>query len=140
MKIFVRTKAAKNKTFNIGSLSVLTLGRKLSLQRNPDALNAAIKIGADKITGAPVDFSIDVTRWVENKDRVWKTFYLPKLRLYSWYRTRLGFNASSNSLEAELSICYENSGSWLNRLLTYITAYWYCKLWLRYILEPHKST
>jgi hypothetical protein len=137
MKTRIRTKTAKNRIFNIGTLSVLTMGRKLSLDRNPNSDNAATKIGVDKITGVPMDFSVDITRWIENKDRVWKTFYLPKLRLYSWYRMRLGFNASSNSMEAELSICYENPASWLTRLFTFFAAYWYCKMWLRYILKLH---
>jgi hypothetical protein len=93
-----------------------------------------------KIVGMTMDFTVEVTRWVENQEKIWETIGTPKLIIYSWYRMQLRLLSTSNGTQAELSISYEKPKGWLNRLLSFLLADWYCKWCLRHMLEDCKQS
>src|ERR1041385_8215744 len=42
-----------------------------------------------KVVGMIMDFTVEVTKWIENKEKEWGTIGTPKLILYAWFKMQL---------------------------------------------------
>ena len=93
-----------------------------------------------KVVGMPMDFMVEVTKWVMGKEKIWETIGEPKMIIYSWFRMQLDISAASEGTKAELSISYKKPKGWLNRLLSFFLAGWYCNWCLRNMLEDSKKS
>ena len=92
-----------------------------------------------KVVGMTMDFTVEVTKWIKGKEKIWETIGVPKMIIYSWFRMNLAISTASNSTQADLSISYEKPKGWFNRLLSFLLADWYCNWCLRHMLDDAKK-
>ena len=93
-----------------------------------------------KVVGMTMDFTVEVTKWIKDKEKIWETIGEPKMIIYSWFRMQLAISPSANNTQAELSISYEKPNGWFNRLLSFFLADWYCIWCLKNMLDDSKKT
>ena len=90
--------------------------------------------------GVSMDFTVEVTKWIEGKQKVWETIGPTKLIIYSWYRMNLIVRSIESGAEAELSISYEKPQGFINNVLSFLFANWYCRWCLKQMLGDAKVT
>ena len=120
--------------------SMMMMGSKLNLQfltRNKTGLGSRYR-WTGKMMGLNMDFTVEITKWVEGKAKVWETVGPAKLIIYSWYRMALGIKQQLGKTEAELSITYEEPKGFFNRILCFLLADWYCRWCLKKMLGDAK--
>ena len=88
-----------------------------------------------KVVGMIMDFTVEVTKWIDGREKIWGTIGTPKLILYAWFKMQLVVSTSPSGVQAELSITYEKPNGWFYRLLSFFLADWYCKWCLKHMLE-----
>jgi hypothetical protein len=71
--------------------SAMMMGSKLTLEHLPGPESGA---GAKyrwfgKMMGLPLDFTVEVTKWIKNEEKTWETIGAPKMIILGWYRMRL---------------------------------------------------
>jgi len=85
--------------------------------------------------GLKMDFTVEVTKWIEGLEKIWETIGETKLIIYSSYKMELRVQEIVNGTKAELSIAYEKPNGFLNRIVSFLLADWYCRWCLRKMLE-----
>ena len=89
--------------------------------------------------GMKMDFTVEVTKWIEGVVKVWETIGEAKMIIYSWYRMNLLLTKNVNETVAELSITYEKPKGWFLRILSFLFADWYCNWCLKNMLTDTKK-
>lgn len=89
--------------------------------------------------GLKMDFTVEVTRWLEGLEKVWETIGNPKLIIFSWYRMTLNVLSEANGTKAELSIAYDKPKNFFYRIISFLLADWYCRWCLRKMLGDAKK-
>lgn len=93
-----------------------------------------------KMMGMPMDFTVEVTKWIERKEKIWETIGSPKMIIYSFYWMHLIVTPQlNNTTKAILSITYEKPKGWLNKVLCFLFADWYCAWCLKQMLGDAKK-
>jgi hypothetical protein len=90
--------------------------------------------------GLKMDFTVEVTKWIDGVEKVWETVGKARMIIYSWYRMHMLLTANENTTVAELSISYEKPKSLLPKMLSLLFADWYCKWCLRKMLNDAKKS
>ena len=93
-----------------------------------------------KVVSMTMDFTVEVTKWIKDKEKIWETVGDPKMIIYSWFRTNLEISTSLDDTQAELSITYEKPKGWIYRFLSFFLAAWYCRWCLKNMLDDSKKT
>lgn len=123
--------------------SAMMMGSKLNLQyltTNHTGLNSSYR-WTGKMMGLEMDFTVKVIKWMSGIEKVWETVGPTKLVIYSWYRMALRIHPAKTGTNAELSITYERPQGFLNRMLSFFFADWYCRWCLRKMLgDAEKMT
>lgn len=90
-----------------------------------------------KVLWWKMDFTVDVTKWIRGREKVWETVGMAKLILYSWFRMNLNVEPMPNESEsiAYLSISYEKPNGFFNKILCLLLGDWYCKWCLKNMLS-----
>lgn len=88
--------------------------------------------------GMRLDFTVEVTKWVEGVEKVWETKGDAKMIIYSWFRMHLLVLQKGITSQAELSISYEKPKKWFARILSFLFADWYCNWCLKSMLSDSK--
>jgi predicted ATPase len=88
--------------------------------------------------GMKMDFTVEVTKWVEGVEKIWETVGEAKMIIYSWYRMHLLVYPKGNTAQAELSITYEKPKDRFARIISFLFADWYCNWCLKNILHDSK--
>ena len=86
-----------------------------------------------------MDFTVEVTNWVDGIEKTWETIGPAKMIIYSWYRMHLLVTTKENKANAELSITYEKPKGWFVRIISFLFADWYCNWCLKNMLSDSKS-
>lgn len=89
--------------------------------------------------GMHMDFTVEVTKWVEGVEKVWETVGESKMIIYSWYRMHLVVYPKDNTSQAELSITYEKPKGWFAKIVSFLFADWYCAWCLKRMLADGKK-
>jgi hypothetical protein len=79
-----------------------------------------------KMMGIPMDFTVVVTKWIMDKEKIWETVGDSKLIIYSWYRMMLKIEPVSNGTRATLSIGYRRPQSFILKIISLLFADLYC--------------
>jgi hypothetical protein len=79
-----------------------------------------------KMMGIPMDFTVVVTKWVKDKEKIWQTVGDSKLIIYSWYRMMLKIEPVSNGTRVTLSIGYRRPQSLILKIISFLFADLYC--------------
>lgn len=122
--------------------SVMMMGSKLHLEyltENHSGPGTRYR-WSGKMLGISMDFTVEVTKWIAGKEKVWETIGKPKMIIYSWYQMHLmTASGPNNRTKACLSISYEKPLGFLNRVLSFLFANWYCRWCLRHMLDDTKK-
>ena len=122
--------------------SMMMMGSKLHLSyltENKTGLASRYR-WTGSMMGMKMDFTVEVTKWTEGKEKVWETIGPTKLIIYSWYRMNLMVRPIESGAEAELSISYEKPQGFINNFLSFLFANWYCRWCLQQMLGYAKVT
>jgi hypothetical protein len=91
--------------------------------------------------GIPMDFTVEVTKWIHGRKKSWETVGNASLIIYSWYRMTLIVDETrDNKTLAHLSITYRKPKGFLNRIISFLFADWYCNWCLRKMLGDARKT
>lgn len=123
--------------------SWMMMGSKLKLEyltEQHNGLGTKYK-WTGKMMGITMDFTVEVTQWVEGKEKIWETVGEAKMIIYSWFQMQLTTTPMFNKgAKAELSITYKKPKGFLNNILCFLFADWYCNWCLKKMLGDAKET
>jgi hypothetical protein len=122
--------------------STMMIGSKLNLEyltENHTGSGSKYR-WTGKMLGMKMDFTVEVTKWIEGKEKTWETIGHAKLIILSWYKMHLKVYPISTGAEAELSITYKKPKSFFYKILSLLFADWYCKWCLKKMLSDSKRT
>jgi hypothetical protein len=77
------------------------------LSENPTGLNSRLR-WFGKMMWFTMDFTVIVTKWIKEKEKVWETIGKAKIIIMGWYQMRLVISSASGgqSIKAALSFAY----------------------------------
>ncbi len=120
--------------------SAMMMGSKLQLQfltTNHTGLGTKYR-WTGSMMGLRMNFTVEVTKWVEGVEKVWETIGDARMIIYSWYRMHLLVYPGGNNTQVELSIMYERPMGWFARFISFLFVGWYCKWCLKKMLSDSK--
>lgn len=120
--------------------SAMMMGSKLHLEYitpNHTGLNSKYR-WTGTMMGMKMDFTVEVTKWIEGQEKIWETIGEARMIIYSWYRMHLLINEKGDSTIAELSITYEKPKGWFAKIISFLFADWYCRWCLKNMLTDTK--
>src|SRR4249920_1689609 len=121
--------------------SAMMMGSKLNIEyltANHTGLGSKYR-WTGSMMGMKMDFTVEVTKWVEGVEKVWETIGESKMIIYSWYRMHLLVYPRGNVTQAELSITYEKPKGWFAKIVSFLFADWYCKWCLKKMTSDTKT-
>ena len=121
--------------------SMPMMGSNLKLEQlseNPTGLNSKFR-WSGKIMGFSMDFTVIVTRWIKDSEKVWETIGVAKMIILSWYRMRLFLVPEGTNTRAELSIAYTLPKNMFFKILAFFLAPWYARWCLNNMLQDSKA-
>lgn len=121
--------------------SAMMMGSKLTLEyltTNHTGLGSKYR-WTGKMMGIKMDFTVEVTKWIEGVEKVWETIGEAKMIIYSWYRMNLLVKPLTSGNEAVLSITYEKPKGWFAKIISFFFADWYCNWCLKNMLGDAKK-
>ncbi|HEX5654863.1 MAG TPA: SRPBCC family protein [Chitinophagaceae bacterium] len=89
--------------------------------------------------GIKMNFTVEVTKWIQGVEKVWETIGNAKMIIYSWYRMHLHIFPRGNTTLAELSITYARPKSFFYKMISFFFADWYCRWCLKNMLSDSKK-
>lgn len=92
-----------------------------------------------KMMGVKMDFTVEVTKWIEGVEKIWETVGQARMIIYSWYRMQLIVVPNGNMSEATLSITYKRPKPWFAKIISFLFADWYCNWCLKNMLQDSKQ-
>lgn len=122
--------------------SMMMMGSKLNLEfltANHTGFGSKYR-WTGKMVGMKMDFTVEVTQWIDGKEKTWETLGDPKLIILSWYKMHLRVFPVSTGVKAELSITYERPKSLFYKMLSFLSADWYCKWCLKKMLGDARKS
>ena len=120
--------------------STMMMGSKLELEQlseNTTGVDSKFRWHG-KMMGFTMDFTVVVTKWVKDKEKVWETIGQAKMIILGWYRMRLLITPEGQNTKAELSITYTKPKNILFRVIAFFLAPWYANWCLNSMLEDSK--
>jgi hypothetical protein len=121
--------------------SMMMMGSKLSLEYlTPFHKGPGTKYRwKGKMMGLRMDFTMEVTKWIEGVEKVWETIGESMLIIYSGFQMTLKVYPESMGAKAELSISYNKPTSFIQKILCFLLADWYCNWCLRKMLNDARK-
>ena len=120
--------------------SAMMMGSKLNLEQLTECktgLNSKFH-WFGKMMGIPLDFTVVVSKWIENKQKVWETIGESKMIILKWYQMRLLVSPNGGSTKAELSIRYTLPDNLFFKIIALFLAPWYANWCLKNMLNDAK--
>jgi len=108
--------------------SAMMMGNKLELTYlTPQHIGLGSKYRwRGKMMGIPMDFTVVVTKWVKDKEKIWETIGESKLIIYSWYKMMLRIDPVKEGTHVTLSIGYQRPRFFLLKIISLLFADLYC--------------
>jgi hypothetical protein len=121
--------------------SMMMMGSKLELKQlseNATGLNSRSR-WSGKIMGFKMDFTVAVTKWIKDKEKVWETVGETKMIILKWYRMHLIITPQGVNTRVELSIVYTKPDNIFFRFIAFFLAPWYANWCLSNMLNDSKK-
>lgn len=120
--------------------SMMMMGSKLKLEHvsGPEKGMGATFRWKGKTMGFPLDFTVRVTKWAENEEKVWETVGNPQLVILGWYLMRLRTVADGEGTRVSLEIRYRRPERLFYKLLSVLFARVYAEWCLSRMLNDTK--
>ena len=141
-KVFSYMDNLGNTGMHMMQSSSMMMGSKLKLEllsENATGLNAKFRWYGNMM-GIKMDFTVDVTKWIKDKEKVWETVGDAKMIILGWYQMRLQLTPITEGTKAELSIAYTYPKKILGKILTFFLAQWYANWCLKSMLSNSKQS
>ena len=140
-KVFAHMDNLGNTGMHMMESSAMMMGSKLNLQQlseNATGLNSKFR-WSGKMMGFTMDFTVVVTKWIKDKEKIWETIGEAKMIILKWYRMRLLLSPEGNATKAELSIDYTKPDNIFFRFIAFFLAPWYANWCLNSMLNDSKK-
>lgn len=121
--------------------SMPMMGSKLELKQlpeNPTGLNSKYH-WFGKMMGLTMDFTIIVSKWITDKEKVWETIGTAKMIILEWYQMRLVISPEGLNTRAELSITYTRPKNLFFKFISFFLAPLYAHWCLNNMLADSKN-
>ena len=117
------------------------MGSKLELKQlseNATGLNSKFH-WYGKMTGFTMDFTVVVTKWVKDKEKIWETIGKAKMIIMGWYQMRLMISPEGGNTKAALSIAYTKPENIFFKFIAFFFAPLYANWCLNNMLNDSKK-
>ncbi len=92
-----------------------------------------------KVMGMTIDFTMVVTKWIKDIERVWETIGEPKVIVIGKYSMFLKLAPADGSTMTTLGISYEKPKDFFGKVLEFFLGKWYCNWCLNNMLHDAQS-
>ena len=140
-KVFAYMDNIGNTGMHMTKSSIPMMGSKLKLlqlSENATGLDSRYR-WFGKMFGLTMDFTIAVTKWIKNKEKIWGTIGKPKMIILGWYKMRLVVSPEEYNTKATLSISYTKPKNIFFRVISFFLAPWYANWCLTNMLQDTKK-
>ena len=143
-KVFAFMDSVGNTGMHMTKSSMPMMRSKLELKQlseNATGLNS--RSGwTGKMMGFTMNFTVVVTKWIKDKEKVWETIGKAKMIILRWYQMRLVISSASGgqNTNAEISIAYTKPKNIFFRFIAFFLAPLYANWCLKYMLQDSKET
>ena len=141
-KVFTYMDNIGNTGMHMTKSSTLMMGNKLELKQlseNATGLNSKFR-WFGKMMWFTMDFTVVVTKWIKDKEKVWETIGKAKMIIMDWYQMRLVILPERENTKAELSIAYANPKNIFFKIIAFFLVPLYANWCLNNMLEDSKKT
>ncbi len=117
--------------------SMPMMGSKLELKQlseNTTGLNSKFR-WTGKMMGFTMDFTVVVSKWIKDKEKVWETIGKAKMIILGWYQMRLVILSERENTKAELSIAYTNPKNIFFKIIAFFLSPFYANWCLNNMLQ-----
>ena len=140
-KVFAYMDNLGNTGMHMMENSAMMMGSKLQLQQlsqNATGLNSKFR-WFGKMMGFSMDFTVVVTKWITDQEKIWETVGTAKMIILKWYRMGLVISNEGQNTKAELSIAYTTPDNIFLRFISFFLAPWYANWCLNNMLKDSKK-
>lgn len=140
-KVFSYVDDIHNTGWHMGKSSMPMMGSSLKLEilsKNATGQGAVYR-WSGKVMGFTMDFSEIVTKWIKNKERVWKTINHPKLIIMSSYEMWFFVDPARKNTKLTFGINYNLPKNIFGLILGILLADWYSKWCLNNMCQGAKD-
>ena len=130
----------RNTGWHMTKASMPLMGSKLTLEilsKNPSGEGATYRWHG-RVMGFTIDFTETVTRWIADREKVWKTVGKPRLVIISNYEMWLRVEPVASQTKLTFGIEYDLPRPFVWRFLGWVLADWYCKWCLSHMTADAK--
>lgn len=107
-KVFSHMNNLANTGMHMMKDSAAMMGSRLALEQlsdNKTGLNSKFR-WYGKTMGLSMDFTVRVTKWIDNEEKVWETIGAARMIILSWYRMYLKLSSKNDGTLVKLGIDY----------------------------------
>ena len=108
------------------------------LSENATGLNSKFR-WFGKMMWFTMDFTVAVTKWIKNKEKVWETIGEANMIIMGWYQMRLVISPEGANTKAELSIAYTKPKNIFFKFIAFFLAPLYANWCLNNMLKDSKK-
>ena len=140
-KVFIYMDNIANTGMHMTKSSKPMMGSKLELKQlslNATGLNTKFR-WFGKIMGFTMDFTVVVTKWIKDKERVWETIEPAKMIIMGWYQMRLMISPQGGNTKVTLSIAYTKPKNIFFKFIAFLFAPFYSNWCLNNMLKDSKE-
>ncbi|MEO8149142.1 MAG: SRPBCC family protein [Bacteroidia bacterium] len=140
-KVFAYMDNIGNTGMHMTKSSMPMMGSKLELKQlseNEAGLNSKFR-WTGKMMGFSMDFTVVVTKWIRDKEKVWETIGEAKMIILGWYQMRLVISPEGENTKAELSIAYTKPKDVFFKVIAFFLAPLYANWCLNNMLNDSKK-
>ncbi len=121
------------------SMPMMGSSLKLEILSKNSTGQGAVYRWSGKIMGLTMDFSEIVTKWVKNKERVWKTIDQPKIIIMSNYEMWFFTDPIGKNTKLTFGLSYDLPKNVFGFILGFLLADWYSKWCLNNMCQGAKD-
>jgi hypothetical protein len=132
----------KNTGMHMTKSSKPMMGSKLELKQlsqNATGFNSKFR-WFGKMMWFTMDFTVVVTKWIKDKEKVWQTIGPAKMIIMDWYQMRLVITPVGGNTKAALSIAYTKPKNTFFKFIAFFLAPLYGNWCLNNMLNDSKKT
>ena len=140
-KVFAYMDNINNTGMHMTKSSKPMMGSKLELKQlseNATGLNSKFH-WFGKMMWFTMDFTVVVTKWIKDKEKVWETIGEAKMIIMGWYQMRLVISPEGANTKAVLSIAYTKPKNIFLKIIAFFFAPLYADWCLNNMLNDSKK-
>ena len=140
-KVFTYMDNIANTGMHMTKSSKPMMGSRLELKQlseNATGLNSKFR-WFGKMMGFTMDFTVVVTKWIKDKEKIWETIGEAKMIIMGWYQMRLVISPEGANTKADLSIAYTKPKNNYLKFIAFFLAPLYANWCLNNMLKDSKK-